>query len=291
MRFLVIGLGSIGTRHAENLIAMGHEVVGHDINLEALGTIPLISKTEDIDACIICSPTFNHSDRIRYAAERGWHIFVEKPIALAQDNFLERGLAIAREKNLVVMVGNNLRFHSCVKKAKEWMDAKTIGHPIWAQFVVAQLSKKETYLQDGVISNWGAHELDLARYLLGECMVLSCVGDEEMADIILQHTNGCQTIVHLDYLTEPEQRRFSITGHKGSLSANLTRRFAMLPSENSDIEYFRDSFDDNYKEEMNCFIRMINSEGLHEWEHPALGSDGLAVLKLIERAQEMARLS
>src|SRR5262249_56243902 len=37
MRFLVVGAGSIGTRHARNLLALGHEVAGWDASPHRIG--------------------------------------------------------------------------------------------------------------------------------------------------------------------------------------------------------------------------------------------------------------
>jgi phosphoglycerate dehydrogenase-like enzyme len=56
MKIGILGLGSIGSRHAKNLKAMGHEVLGYD---PARGTHSRDAVLE-ADAIIIASPTTKH---------------------------------------------------------------------------------------------------------------------------------------------------------------------------------------------------------------------------------------
>lgn len=295
MKFLVTGLGSIGLRHAKNLIALGHEVYGEDIDdhkVFVAGKTHYIPRFTGydlpfIEANIICSPTSEHAKHLVYATSMGWHVLVEKPIASEMYEFLAMSLAVAKKKDLVVMVGNNLRFRGCVRQVKNWLSGKIeeadIGQVRCAMFTLAQRNTKYT---DHVISNWGAHELDLARYLLGPCEVEACGGDREVADVILWHDNGCQTVVHLDYIACPETREFLIVGTKGCIACDLVAGIARFEVGSfRGIETFRDTLDDNYVEEMQDFIAQINGAPPTVG---ATGADGLATLKLISVAREMA---
>src|SRR2546430_2580059 len=95
MRFVVIGAGSIGQRHLKNLVALGHEVAAvFDPSPVRLDEVrPLVGARcrltadegeafdQGADATLICSPTHRHLDQARAALRRGWHVFVEKPLA------------------------------------------------------------------------------------------------------------------------------------------------------------------------------------------------------------------
>jgi predicted dehydrogenase len=289
----VIGLGSIGMRHAKNLLAMGHRVLGYDTDsakmkaflLPANGEVGWFRPETDspvLDARILALPSNQH---VVEMLETPPHtpIFVEKPIGVTEGDavFIKQLIDSPRP----IMVGNNLRFHSCVKKAKEWLDAGLIGKPLWSNFTLAQYNDKYT---DDVILNWGAHELDLARYLLGPCAVATSVGIRDAADIILLHGDGCQTTVHLDYVTKPHSRYFTIQGTEGFLEACLEKRQANVIDSGDELReqfYGSDDWDSNYIEEMQSFIDLIDGK---EVPHAATGADGLAVLELILVAKKEA---
>ncbi len=153
----------------------------------------------------------------------------------------------------VNMVGYNLRFHSCVKKAKEWLNAGLIGKPLWANFTLGQYSEKPPYLRDGVLLNW-SHEIDLALYLLGMAVVAGSStrltdGRDDMSDILLTHKSGCRTTVHLDYITKPEQRGFMIYGSESYINCNLPDRILQL-NENQPFHDEKGSYNQDYIEEM-----------------------------------------
>lgn len=288
----VIGLGSIGMRHAKNLLAMGHHVFGTDTDSskrnplrEIGGTWNNQGKIWECDGVIIASPSGQHGIQTGIAVSLRIPVLVEKPIGVSGTDAEILSDLLQNMADKPVMVGNNLRFHSCVKKAKEWLDAGLIGTPLWANFTLAQYNDKYT---DDVILNWGAHELDLARYLLGTCIIAQAVGDRKIADIILVHANECQTTVHLDYMTEPETRNFRIQGVDGFIAGELTgqRRSVLWYAGQTEpqIEYGDDSFDENYIEEMQEFIARIDGAiGIG-----ASGEDGLAVLELILEAKKLA---
>ena len=291
----VIGLGSIGLRHAKNLLAMGHAVHGFDPDQERMklffesgGHAGATDFSTILEALVIASPSEQHLSDLGKAVGAGKHIFIEKPIATGDANSVKHLVSWSTlETGKVVMVGNNLRFHSCVKKAREWLSARLIGRPLWANFTLAQYNDKYT---EDVVLNWGSHELDLARYLLGPCWVKAAVGDREIADIILMHDIGCRTTGHLDYVTKPERREFMIGGTEGVLRINLVARWATIHSPgnimtHSTLESEAGSFDEDYIAEMHAFIDLIDGKPV---PHAATGMDGLAVLELCLEAKKMA---
>lgn len=287
----VIGLGSIGMRHAKNLRDMGYHVWGVDPDVKKrleLGYDFASTRIEDVmssDAFIIASPTYKHYEHIFIC--KGRPLFVEKPIA----HTISDGLLLSRDV-AQCMVGYNLRFHSCVKKAKEWLDAGKIGKPLWANFTLGQFSEKAPYLRDGVILNW-SHELDLALYLLGPAYVAASStrltdGKDDMSDILLNHKSGCRTTVHLDYITDPEIRTFKIIGDNGSISVNLKKRFAHLDGEAliRDGFFGKDTWNNNYIEEMQAFLDRIDGKETIG----CTGAEALDVLKICLEVRRQAGL-
>lgn len=264
MKVGVIGLGSIGSRHVKNLQGMGQEVIGFDPFIRIEG-VPACLTVEDLiaysDAIVIASPTIHHHNQLVDVVKSGKPFFVEKPVADT--------MAVCHLKVPKAMVGYNLRFHHCVIAARHWINT-AIGKPLWAQFMCAQVNTKLSYLRDGVTLNW-SHEIDLALHLLGPAEVKGSVvrlaevmGGEEtsddMADILLRHQNGCHTAIHLDYLTDPEKRYFTVYGERGSLlmsiAASRPAGGFLLDRGDKMLQRFDDPrpFDDCYVDEMKDFI-------------------------------------
>lgn len=288
MKVGVLGHGSIGARHVKNLRAMKHEVVCYDPSLESAAVMNRDSLIARSEAIVIATPTERHFQDLTDCINAGKHVFIEKPIATTTGS-IRRAIANAKKLGLVVMVGNNLRFHHSVIRTEGWLRANEIGQPLWAQFMVCQENARYT---DSVVLNWGAHEIDLALYYLGPAGVVASVvkkdtlGREHVADITLQHLSGCQSTIHLDYVTAPEIRTSHIVGTKGRIVTDLVARNAMLY--NGDDEWTvtgaRDNYDANYVSELHAFFDRIDGR-------LTLGTDGefgLATVDICEQARRMA---
>jgi predicted dehydrogenase len=236
------------------------------------------------DLVIIASPTPNHAEHIDLVARAEIPCFCEKPIADTLN---------APNLNTVDMVGYNLRFHSCVKKAKEWLNRGMIGNPLWANFALAQHSEKLPYLRDGVIFNW-SHEIDLALYLLGDGVVTGSStrltdGKDDLTDILMTHENGCRSSIHLDYLTQSEIRQGIIVGTRAAIIFDLVNRLAWLRrADEVIIDQFqgKDIWNDNYIEEMQAFLdRCDGKETIG-----CTAEEGLKVLDICLKVREQAGL-
>lgn len=275
----VIGLGSIGMRHAKNLIQIGEiTVLTHDPKNN--GEQNLHNLLEESDAVVIASPTSTHDEYLKLTLKANKPTFVEKPVSD------KRWIELPH----VLMVGYNLRFHSCVKRAKEWIDEGFLGQPLWANFTVGQYNDRYT---DGVILNW-SHEIDLALYLLGPGSVAGSStrisnGRDDISDILLTHDNGCRSYVHLDYITQPEIRQSIIVGSEATIIMDLLNREAWLRSKAAimlDHQGLDDSFDENYQSEMEAFIDRIDDKETIG----CTGAEALEVLKVCLEVRKQAGL-
>ena len=127
---------------------------------------------ERLDIVYVCLPPFSHDDEVMVAAEKGIHIFIEKPIALKMD--LARKMVRAVEKSGVKsQVGYNCRFGLAVEEAKRLIesgDGGQIGLALgtyWCHFLGgAWWRDKEK--SGGQIIEQSTHLYDAIRYLCGE---------------------------------------------------------------------------------------------------------------------------
>jgi predicted dehydrogenase len=281
----VLGLGSIGMRHAQNLKALDCNIRGYDPDMKRrLALNGVLWERDEVlksDAIVIASPTSRHYFDITDVLAEAKPIFCEKPIADKLPN-------LENTFSSVAMVGYNLRFHPCVKEAKKAMGA--IGEPLWANFCCAQYNDKPAYLRDGVILNW-SHEIDLALYLLGPAVVTGSQtrtpgSHDDMTDILLTHRQGCMTAIHLDYVTKPELRGFTIYGTKGNMNVGLTSGSMFFALSGQQPVLMETDWNDIYKEEMEAFIRRVDGAVTLG----ATGQEGLDTLKICLEVRKQAGL-
>jgi len=274
----ILGMGSIGTRHAKNFMSLGCPVRGYDPATHTGDYRNSILGGSDV--VVIATPTIRHYEDIIDCSNHKKPMLVEKPIC--ETSFVRKELM-----PYVKMVGYNLRFHSCVRKTRDWLGAGLIGKPLWARFTCGQYNDKPAYLRDGVLLNW-SHELDLALYLLGMARVMGAhlhLNPEDLADVLLRHdNNGCYSTVHLDYLARPERRGFVIVGERGTIDSDLVSRRATLIDNNGGVvhqHFGRDTFDSNYITEAEAFLERLDGKETIG----CTAEEALQVVEIVEEAK------
>ncbi len=301
MKIGILGYGSIGERHGTNLLGLGlgHQVLWYDPNERDLCSREGI--IDWADAVVVASPTKQHIPDFQDVIDLGKHVFVEKPFGYdAPAPYIDGYLKGARMRwgaKTIIATGFNLRFHDCVKKAKELLP--DIGNIVAAHFAVFQKTEKPLYLQDGIIRNWCSHEIDLALYLLGPGILSDChftPGDDGRDTVEAWVSLDIPTVqtkcfIQADYYTNPEQRFFWIAGENGTIYVDLVKRNVFFRDREGNprpILSATDSFDRNYIDEMKCFVQSIET-GQHQ-APLATGEDGAAVHRIIMEAREKAGL-
>ncbi len=255
MKFLIIGAGSIGTRHAKNLLALGaaSEVVVCDLNEDRLNEAKKlgIRTTKDFEkelqedcAALICTPNNSHVRIAQKAAEAGAHVFVEKPLSHSL-NGVEKLVETAWEKKLVSLVGCNLRFNKSLLKVKQLIEEKTIGRILSARIQFGQYLPDWHPLEDyrkgysakkdlggGIVLD-AIHEIDYSNWLFGKATEVTAkclntnsldIETEDLAEIILSYENGATAAIHLDYLQRDYVRNAEIIGEEGLIKWDYQRQ-------------------------------------------------------------------
>ena len=313
----VLGLGSIGLRHARNLLSLEREVVGFDPALdrrsaliEAGGTVVATrdAAIEAAVAVVVASPNAYHFEDMTAVVDAGRHIFVEKPLAHkvgGVNEILERALAADR----VVFAGLNQRYNPAIREARALIAAGRLGTVLWGRFLAAlylpdwRLSQdhRKGYAADrttgGVIFD-AVHEFDLAHHLLGEARTLTAtarssgslgVPSDDIADIVLGHPGGVVSSLHLDYVTRPPRRIIDIAGTAGLLNIDiLARRLVLHDGDGKTVleRTYDTTYDDDYRDEMAAFLNCIEGR-----EKPACdGREALSVLHQVVAARFLAGL-
>lgn len=313
----VLGLGSIGMRHAGNLLAAGFRVKGFDPasprreSLKKKGGVVAESMTDilnSVDGVVIASPSVCHLDDLAAVIGAGKHAFVEKPLAHRLDG-VEDILKNAEKDGLTVQAGLNMRFHPVINRARALLDDGLVGDLLWARFLAGSYlpdwrpdqDYRQGYAADPV--SGGAlfdfiHEFDLAVYLLGPATVVAAsarttglleIASEDSADVILSHESGVRSAVHVDYVTRPRQRRIEIAGAGGILRLDLENGLLTAEDLNGKpIEERTFTIDPNqvYVDEMNNFLACIQNGA----QPMCTGREALDVLNVVLEARRLSGL-
>jgi predicted dehydrogenase len=244
MRALILGCGSIGARHARNLQSLGVEIYLTDpdeqrvrgLAAEIGAEIVANRDMASVDIAVIATPTIQHASDVAWSLERGYHTFIEKPLA-ATHRGLERATAAAARTDRTAMVACNLRFSEGYGVLRKHLAAVgsivTISAdfgwylPAWRplnDYSIGYSARRE--LGGGVILDAAIHELDYVLDLAGP--VASVAGlwtastslgieVEDAAEMQLRHENGCISRVHVDYLRRRYTRQCTVVGSDGML--------------------------------------------------------------------------
>lgn len=316
IKVLIIGLGSIGQRHANALISLGVENIaalrtgkGHkEITEESLSRVKMFNNEQEAFAwtpshMIISNPTSLHLHFVKIAIEKSIKFFVEKPIS----GDLQEILAIENFDKAKGVVGYNLRFHGLFRLVKELILHKTYGNVIAAQLHVGQYlpnwhpyedyrdayySKKE--LGGGALRTL-SHEVDLMQYFFGSVLSLFAkvqknseleIDVDDVTNIIAKTLDCSQVTVHINLLDPNIKRQGRIYFSKGVLEYDFLKSILLFISNNGTESIL-------YSEKENIDVQYQNQmkEFLNE-EVPILActfKEGVSVMTIIEKCEESNR--
>ncbi len=196
MVILIVGLGSIGKRHLNNLeslgipcrdirimrtrrgaAAFGDEVIKTHGGRHEIFT-DLSTALEGSDIVFVTNPNSLHVETALRAAKRGCSVFIEKPLGISMDGVDSLIAEVARH-GTTACVGYDLRYHPLARTLKQIVEKNEIGEVRWAEtwmseqvtdwhpwesHTVSYACRKD--LGGGVIMTQ-SHEIDLLHFLFG----------------------------------------------------------------------------------------------------------------------------
>ena len=317
MTIAVLGLGSIGLRHARNAISLGCKVIAFDPRAERRRLLTEEGGTAARDRkealsraeiAVIASPSECHLADLRAAIDADCHVMIEKPLAHTVEG-LEEILRDADARARIVFVAQNLRFHPVVRAARRALDENLIGKLLWARSIASSYLPDWRPTQDyrsgyaaqpetgGALFDF-IHEFDMLAYLIGSFDPLSVVTgrsgtlqihSEDCVNALLRHVGGIVSNIHVDYVTRPAIRVTEIAGWQGFLRLDiLARQFEHLDVSGEVVTNiaFDDQHPDDYVTEMQAYLNCIATGS------PPLcdGWQALEILKSVVKARSMAGL-
>ncbi len=254
MRFLIVGLGSMGKRRIRNLTALkAGEIIGFDVQAERRAEaeqkygIKTFATFEEAlskgpDAMIISTPPNLHMQYALEAARCNLHFFMEASVIL--DPEMDRLIAECRGKKIVAAPSATMRFHPSIRKMKELVDHDVIGKilafnyhsgqylPDWhvnEDYRKYYVAKRET----GGCREIVPFELSWITWLLGPVKNVSCMKGkltkleadiDDIYQLLLQFETGVLASMQIDVISRLAYRYFKMISEHGIILWDWNRR-------------------------------------------------------------------
>jgi predicted dehydrogenase len=173
----------------------------------------------ELEALYVCIPPGAHCGQVEAAAERGVHLFLEKPIAIG----VRRGESMVdavEQAGVVAAVGYMCRFGYAVERLKAMIEDGTAGRPtlfegrFWCN-ALHSAWWRDAAMSGGQVLEQAIHVYDLALHLLGRPAIVTgfaenlCHGDvddysvEDTSVSAIRFENGALATVHASNCAVP----------------------------------------------------------------------------------------
>jgi predicted dehydrogenase/serine acetyltransferase len=196
LQFVIIGCGRIAHRHASLIVKLGKLVAVCDIDQQKLKAfadeykaLPFLSIDSFIaakllvDIVVICTPNGLHASQAITAMQAGYHVLVEKPVALlASDVDAMIAKAASTQKKLFTVMQN--RFNQPVMAVKKTIDNNQFGK-IYSIQLSCFWNRPSAYYKDnwhgtknldgGTLFTQFSHFIDILLWLFGPVINMSAI--------------------------------------------------------------------------------------------------------------------
>ncbi len=253
------------------------------------------------DAVVICTPTPTHVDIISYCAERGVHVFCEKPLDLDIGK-IQKIQSEVEQSGITVMIGFNRRFDPDFALLKKNIDEGVIGAIHQVTFfsrdpALPSLDFIET--SGGLFMDMTIHDFDMSRFITGSEVKevyakgqirvtpeLSEFNDIDTATVVLTMENETTcTIQNSRDAGFGYDMRIEVFGSKGMIMAQNNHKNHLKIYSHENVQsanpryFFLQRFRKAYQFEIDEFIQCIlNNEQPSVGIHDALKATQIAQL-------------
>ena len=282
MRFLVIGLGSMGKRRVRNLIALGYKdnIAGFDprkdrtneasqYEIETFNNFEEAIKRYNPDAFIISTPPNLHMKYAYYATMHNISCFIEASVVDA-----DKILNLSREikKSPIIMAPScTMRYYPAPQKIKSLVKDGTIGKVLNFNYQTGQYlpdwhpweNIEEFYVSNpdtGGCREIVPFELTWLNDIFGDCKPLACVrrkltdvsaNIEDIYHCLLEYPNNILGNLTVEVISRPKATRdIRILGSKGEIvysgDTNTLKYINTKMKEWSIISFDKGTVEDGY---------------------------------------------
>jgi predicted dehydrogenase len=310
-RVLVLGAGSIGSRHASNIANLGADVTITDPDHDrAAAVASRVGATVAFDpdplafhGIVIASPSSLHLEHLAWALVANVPIYVEKPLVMSTSQVTD-GIRAASDR---IVVGYNLRFHPGYRLVRDLLLDGSLGSPVSARFWFGShlpdwrpdVDYRHSYsaqrrLGGGVLHD-AIHEIDLALWYFGwplRALTSVCgrfgpldIDVEDTVRAILGTSSGVPISVDLDYLSRRYRRGVEIIGTDATARFDWARAVIEIETA-ADVRTraIDTAVDPTYIQAAEQFLSVIEGRP----NESATGLDGIRSIELVEAVEAVS---
>jgi len=253
-----------------------------------------------LDAVVIATPVPTHYELAKLALEAGKHVFVEKPPAMTGSE-IDELVAIAEERDLVLMPGHLLLYHPGVQKLKDLVDDGELGDVLCIYGNRQNLGRIRPY--ENALWSLGVHDLSIILFLLDENPIEAVAlgrdflqpGVEDVVFCYLRFPSGRIAHMHLSWLDPHKMRKMTVVGTEKmavfddmELDRKVTvyekspwkpvNTYGEWQTRTGDIYIPRIATDEPLKLECRYFLSLIEGEG----DRRKVARDGARVVRALD---------
>jgi predicted dehydrogenase len=254
----------------------------------------------ELDAVVVATPVPTHFELARRALEAGKHVLVEKPPATTGSE-MDELVALASDRDLVLMPGHLLLYHPGVRKLREMITAGELGD------VLCVYGNRQNLgiirLNENALWSLGVHDLSVILHLLDEEPTEASAfgrdfltpGVEDVVFCYLRFPSGKIAHMHLSWLDPHKMRRITVVGTEKMVvfdDMELERkvtvyekapwrpsdRYGEWQTRTGDIFSPRIPADEPLKLECQEFLRLVSGEG----DRRKVAADGARVVRALD---------
>ena len=253
VRFGIVGVGNMGSGHANNLLAgkveggvltavcdiVEEKIAKYkDLGVATYTNIDDMLSSGKIDCLIVSVPHFLHPPFAIKAFEKKIHVVVEKPTGVYTKQVKEMNEA-AKKSGVLFSGMFNMRTSPIFKEMKEIIDNGELGEIKRLNWIMTAWYRSQSYYDSGtwratwagegggVLFNQCPHNLDLFMWITGlqpKTVTSKCyfgkwhdIEVEDDVSVFLEYENGATGIIVSSTGDAPGTNRFEILGDKGKL--------------------------------------------------------------------------
>ena len=183
LRVAVLGVGTMGSDHARRLqrstagarlVAVSDadpdraRAVADELGARAVADPLRAVADPEVDALLVATPAATHEELVLAALAAGKPVLCEKPLTTTPESSLrvvEAERALGRN---LLQVGFMRRFDAEYEQLRALVASGELGRPLFLHCVHRNASTPPNFSSEMLVLDSLVHEVDIARYLLGE---------------------------------------------------------------------------------------------------------------------------
>jgi len=178
-----------------------------------------VISRDQINAIVIATPAETHFDLAREALLAGKHVYVEKPLVL-HENEAEELISIAKERNLVLMVGHLLQYHPVFQRLQKMVKTGELGRIDYIYSHRLNLGKIRR--EENILWSFAPHDVSMILSLAGEEPenIVATGGNylhRKIADVTTTHlefSSGLRAHIFVSWLHPFKEQKLVVVGNQ-----------------------------------------------------------------------------